>query len=54
MELLLSQVQQRGMLTTTYGALYDVYGASPMTVPGRDAWTWQEEQMSGAGAETRL
>jgi hypothetical protein len=53
-ELLLRHVRQRGMPTTTYGALYDAYGTFPMTVPGRDAWTWDEEQRGGAGAETRL
>jgi hypothetical protein len=40
------------MPTTTYGALYEAYDASPITVPGRDAWTWEEEQRGGG--EMRL
>jgi hypothetical protein len=37
-ELLIRHVQQSGMTTTTYGALYDAYSA----VPGRNAWTWDD------------
>jgi hypothetical protein len=38
------------MPTTTYGALHEAYSASPMTVPGRYAWTWEEEQTRGTEA----
>ncbi len=50
-ELLISHVGQKGMVATTYGALYDAYSASPETVPGRDAWTWEEEQGGSAGVK---
>jgi peptidoglycan/xylan/chitin deacetylase (PgdA/CDA1 family) len=42
-ELLMRHVRQRGMVATTYGALYDAYSTRPETIPGRDAWTWEEE-----------
>jgi peptidoglycan/xylan/chitin deacetylase (PgdA/CDA1 family) len=42
-EFLMRFVRQRVGVVTTYGALYEAYSASPKTVPGRDAWTWEEE-----------
>jgi peptidoglycan/xylan/chitin deacetylase (PgdA/CDA1 family) len=43
-ELIMHHVRQRGIATTTYGALYDAYSALPETVPGRNAWTWEAER----------
>jgi peptidoglycan/xylan/chitin deacetylase (PgdA/CDA1 family) len=49
-ELLIRYVRQRGMTATTYDALYETYDASPETVPGRDAWTWERRaEKAGAG-----
>jgi peptidoglycan/xylan/chitin deacetylase (PgdA/CDA1 family) len=43
-ELLMRYTRQRGMTSTTYGALHEAYTTFPEIVPGRDAWTWEEQK----------
>ena len=42
-ELLIMHLRQAGIETTTYGALYDRYRSDPETVPGREAWRWEDQ-----------
>ncbi len=41
-ELLVQEVKARGMPVVTYTQLYQRYAAAPESVPGRDAWRWDE------------
>lgn len=45
-ERLLCHVVDRGIPTTTYTALYHRYAANPTALPGRSAWTWDDERAS--------
>ncbi len=45
--LLMDAVQARGITCTTYTALAQEYAAAPATVPGHDAWRWEDERATG-------
>ncbi len=46
-ELIMQHVKEHGIPVTTYTALHKQYAAAPESVPGRDAWTWESERLSG-------
>jgi len=43
MALIMQYVQDEGIPTTTYSALYGRYAANRDSVPGRNAWSWEEQ-----------
>ena len=43
MELIMQYLQDVGMPTTTYSELYKYYADEPASVPGRNAWTWEQQ-----------
>lgn len=47
MSLMMEALAERGIATTTYTALYESYRAQPASVPGRDAWRWEDERAAG-------
>lgn len=46
-ELLMQAVRERDLPTTTYTALYERYAAAPESVPGANAWRWEDQAESG-------
>ncbi|MCC7492521.1 MAG: polysaccharide deacetylase family protein [Fimbriimonadaceae bacterium] len=46
--LLMDALAERGLSCTTYTALYERYRADPTSVPGRDAWRWEDQTPTGA------
>jgi polysaccharide deacetylase len=45
-EILMQYLRTAGMQATTYSALYDRYLSAPDSVPGPNAWSWDEEERS--------
>lgn len=47
-ELIMKYLIDRGVSTTTYTAMYQRYAAQPEMTPGRTAWTWEGERLTGS------